>query len=669
MPALVNCGGDRDIRPGGPLYSNLMESSLFLSLTPNVDVYCPPRKRSRVTAPFILTSHPEPKPALKKPCSIDVLPDECLFEIFRRLPADRDRSASACVSKRWLFLLSSIRTCEISVEKCKKVSPSQQDVTPLGTLKKPLPDLNGEATMEEEQETETKAGHLSRCLEGKDATDVRLASVAVGLAGRGGLGKLSIRGSNTTRGVTNLGLSAIARGCPTLTALYMWDVPFVSDEGLSEIANGCPMLEKLDLSQCPLISDKGLIAVAQKCPNLRSLSIQSCSKVGNDGLQAIGRGCSQLQTVSIDNCPLVGDHGIAGLVSSASSTLTKIKLNNLKISDIALAVIGHYGKAVTDVVISSLLNVSERGFWVMGNTRGLQNLKNLSITSCRGVTDLGLEAIAKGSPNLKQLCLRKCFYLSDIGLKAFAEAAGSLENLQLEECSRITLFGILAALLTCTSKLKTLVLSKCLGIRDITSYLTQLPSCVTLRSLTIRDCPGFSSSSLAVVGQICPKLQHLDLSGLVGATDAGLLPLIESSESRLVKVNLSGCMNLTDAVISPLARIHGETLQLLHLDGCRKVTDASLVAIAENCSSLTDLDMSRCTVTDYGVAALASARQFNLQVLSLSGCSKVTRASFPFLGNLGRSLLGLNLQQCNNLISTQGIASLEEKLWWCDILS
>ncbi|XP_039124565.1 EIN3-binding F-box protein 1-like [Dioscorea cayenensis subsp. rotundata] len=667
MPALVNCGGDRDIRPGGPLYSNLMESSsLFLSLTPNVDVYCPPRKRSRITAPFILTAPSEPKLALKKPCSIDVLPDECLFEIFRRLPADKDRSASACVSKRWLFLLSSIRSSEIAGEACSKVSPAQQDVSLLNSVKKPLPDLNGEATLDEEQEI--KGGHLSRCLEGKEATDVRLASMAVGLVGRGGLGKLSIRGSNTARGVTDVGLAAIAHGCPTLTALSMWDVPFVTDEGLSEIADGCPMLEKLDLCQCPLISDKGLIAVAQKCHNLKSLSIQSCSKVGNEGLQAIGRRCSQLLSISINGCRLVGDQGIAGLVSSASTTLSKIKLHNLTISDVALAVIGHYGKAVTDLVISGLMNVSERGFWVMGNARGMQNLKHLTIISCRGVTDLGLEAIAKGSPSLKQLCLRKCFTLSDNGLNAFSGAAGSLESLQLEECSRVTLFGVLGVLLNCTSKLKTLTLSKCFGIRDINAFPTQLPCCMSLRSLTIRDCPGFSSSSLAVVGRICPKLQQVDLSGLVAATDAGLLPLIDSSESRLVKVNLSGCVNLTDAVVSPLVRAHGETLQLLHLDGCKKVTDASLLAIAENCSVLTDLDMSSCSITDYGVAALASARQFNLQVLSFSGCSKVTRGSLPFLGNMGRSLLGLNLQQCN-LIGSQGIASLEEKLWWCDILS
>ncbi|MCI90277.1 EIN3-binding F-box protein 1-like, partial [Trifolium medium] len=46
-------------------------------------------------------------------------------------------------------------------------------------------------------------GFLTRRLEGKKATDVRLAAIAVGTGCRGGLGNLSIRGSNSERGVTD----------------------------------------------------------------------------------------------------------------------------------------------------------------------------------------------------------------------------------------------------------------------------------------------------------------------------------------------------------------------------------------------------------------------------------------------------------------------------------
>ncbi|XP_065848678.1 EIN3-binding F-box protein 1-like [Euphorbia lathyris] len=647
MPALVNYSGDDEFYSMGSLCTNPMDLGRFYSIASQLDIYSPPCKRARITFPFVFGSSDF---AQKKKPSIDVLPDECLFEIFRRIPGGNERSACACVSKRWLTLLSSIRRSE----SCKTITSESvcNDVEMVSC------DDNGEIESD---------GYLTRSLEGKKATDTRLAAIAVGTSGRGGLGKLLIRGSNSVRGVTNLGLSAIARGCPSLRALTLWDVPLVGDESLFEVANECHLLEKLDLCNCPSISNKGLIAIAENCPNLTSLSIESCPKIGNEGLQGIGKHCTKLQSISVKDCALVGDHGVSSLLSSATDGLSKVKLQSLNITDFSLAVIGHYGKAVTNLVLSNLQQVSEKGFWVMGNSQGLQKLTCLTISSCRGITDVSLEAVAKGCTNLKQMCLRKCCFVSDNGLVSFARAAGSLESLQLEECNRVTQSGIVGAISNCRSKLKALSLVKCMGIRDVASELVSSP-CSSLRSLSIRNCPGFGSASLALVGKLCPQLQHVDLTGLCAITDSGLLPLLESCEAGLVKVNLSGCMSLTDEVVSALARLHGKSLELLNLDGCRKITDASLMAIAEHCLFLSDLDISKCAVTDPGLAVLSSADQLNLQVLSLSGCSSVSNKCFPFLKKLGRTLVGLNLKNCSS-ISSSTIELLVENLWRCDILS
>lgn len=644
MPTLVNYSGDDELYSGGSFYPNPVDLGRLFSIVSHVDLYCPPSKRARISAPFIFGGNEVEQD--KKP-SIDGLPDECLFEIFRRLDGGKERSSCACVSKHWLMLLSSIRKAEINHEVLVS-----NDVDMI--------------TGDEDQDIESD-GCLTRCLEGKKATDIRLAAIAVGTSSRGGLGKLSIRGSNSLRGVTNVGLSAIAHGCPSLKALSLWNVPYIGDAGLSEIAKGCHSLEKLDLCQCPSISNKALIAIAENCPNLTSLNIESCSKIGNEGLEAIGRFCPKLHCVSIKDCPLVRDHGVSSLLSTASM-LSKVKLQVLNITDFSLAVIGHYGKAITNLVLSGLQNVSEKGFWVMGNAQGLHKLTSLTVTSCRGITDVSLEAIGKGCINLKQMCLRKCCFVSNNGMVAFAKAAGSLESLQLEECNRVTLSGIIGALSNCGSKLKSLTLVKCMGIRDMALGFAMPSPCTSLRSLSIRYCPGFGTSSLAMVGKLCPQIQHVDLSGLCGITDAGLLPLLESCEAGLVKVNLSDCLNLTDEVISALARLHGGTLELLNLEGCRKITDASLVAIADNCLLLNDLDLSKCAITDSGVAVLSCAEQLNLQVLSLSGCSKVSNKSMPFLEKLGKTLVGLNLQHCNS-ISSSTVELLLDCLWRCDILS
>lgn len=629
--------GDDEFYSGSSLCS--ADFSLILSLG-YADVYCPPKKRPRAPNPFVVAEH------AKKP-SIEILPDECLFEIFKRLAGGRERSAAASVSKRWLMLLGSVRSSEI----CK--SKSHQDDAKLISL-------------DEDCEIECD-GYLTRTVEGKKATDVRLAAIAIGTSGRGGLGKLSVRGSNSIHGVTNTGLSAIARSSPSLKALSLWGVPSVGDEGLTEIAKECHSLEKLDLCQCPSISSKGLVAIAERCPSLTSLTIESCSNIGNEGLQAIGRYCTLLQSVSIKDCPLVGDQGVATLLSSTSSAPTKVKLHGLKITDFSLAIIGHYGKAITSLALSALQNVSQKGFWVMGNAQGLKTLASLTITSCRGTTDVSLEALGKGCPNLKLMCLRKCCFVSDHGLVAFSKAARTLESLQLEECNRITQIGVVNAISNC-GKLKSLSLVKCMSVMDLTPESQLLSPCETLRSLSIRNCPGFGSNSLAMVGKLCPQLYQLDLSGLCGITDAALLSLLESSKAGLAKVNLSDCLNLSDEVVFSLARLHSQTLEVLNLDGCRKITDASLVAVANSCTFLNDLDVSKCSITDSGVAALSRGLQINLQILSLSGCFMVSSKSVPSLRKLGKNLLGLNLQQCNGM-SSSAIELLVENLWSCDILS
>ncbi|CAA2986300.1 EIN3-binding F-box protein 1-like [Olea europaea var. sylvestris] len=669
MSKVINFRGDDDIFPWGFLYPNPKESSLFLSRGHHVDVYVPPRKRSRVSAPFFVSREQ------KQQSTIEVLPDECLFEVFRRLTGGQERSACAGVSKRWLMLLSCIRRDEIcNNETTQPVEPeSRSNIKKAYESAKPkekggFVDSNGIKAEVKEEDLETDVdGYLSKCLEGKKATDVRLAAIAVGTGHCGGLGKLSIRGSSSTHGLTNFGLKAIARGCPSLRELSIWNLSSIGDEGLLEIANGCHLLEKLDLCHCSAVTDKGLLAIAKNCPNLVSVTIESCSNIGNESLKTLGCSCPNLKSITVKNCPLVGDQGIAGLFSSAGNVLTKVKLQALNISDVSLAVIGHYGSAMTDLALIGLQNVNERGFWVMASGQGLQKLKSLAITTCRGVSDLAFEAIGKGCPNLHQICLRRCPLVSDSGLVSFAKSAGSLKSLQLEECRRITQCGVFGFFANCGGNLKALALSNCLEIRNINYVFPSTSLCHSLQSLTIRNCPGFDDASLAMVGRLCPNLTRVDLSGLQGITDAGLLPFVQSSDAGLVKVNLNGCVNLTNIVVATISKLHGSTLEVLNLEGCRFITDASLVAVARDCWLLNELDVSKCGITDSGIAALAGAKHLNLQILSLAGCSLVSDRSAPLLVDMGKTMVGLNLQHCNG-ISSDAVDLLVEQLGKCDIL-
>lgn len=644
-------------RPGTFL-PNPKDSSLFLPPAALVDFYLLPRKRSRVSSPYVVSRESKQRP------SIEVLPDECLFEVLRRLPGGNERSACACVSKRWLMLLSSIKRDEICTPQVSQ--PTQLDTQSESQKEEDSSELNEECEFIDEEECQ-ETGYLSRCLKGKKATDVRLASVAVGTATCGGLGKLSIRGDSSTRGLTNLGLKAISRGSSSLRILSLWNISSISDEGLCDIAKGCRSLEKIDLCNCPAITDKGLIAIAMNCPSLSSVAVESCSNIGNESLQALGRFCPNLKCVTVKNCPLVGDQGIASLFTSAGQNLTKAKLESLKITDASLAVIGIYGREMADLSLVDLQNVNDRGFWLMGKGQGLKKLRSLSITACPWTSDSGLEAMGQGCPDLKVFALRKCLRVSDNGIMSFAKSAGSLESLQIEECHVITQRGFFGILANCGHKLKALVLSNCLGIRDLNFEFPLTFRCDSLRSLTIRNCPRFGDSGLSMLSGVCPKLTRVDLSGLESITEAGIIPFVQISEPGLVKVNLSKCVNLSDNAVSAIAKLHGETLELLKLDGCRYVTDISMMEIARNCISLSELDVSLSGITDSGVAALAAAEKMNLQTLVISGCSLISDKSLACLITLGRTLVGLDIKSCCG-ISFGTVSLLLDQLWRCDIL-
>ncbi|CAH9146304.1 unnamed protein product [Cuscuta epithymum] len=683
MSKLFEFSGVDDFCLGGPVYPNQKDSLLFLSLGHQADVFFPSRKRSRISAPFVFRGQEFQQK--KSEASIDVLPDECLFEILRRLPGGQERSACAGVSKRWLMLLSTVSRDEITTadennskpsETNERANPSiaQPDLSVKSDNKKdevvlPSNVLEGEVEVEGGNED---CGFLSRCLDGKKATDLRLASIALGITSRGGLGKLSIRGSKSSS-VTDLGLKAIGRGCPSLKSLSLWNLSNISDEGLLEIASGCHLIEKLDLTQCPRITDKSLTAIAKNNPNLTSVTIESCLNIGNESLQSVGKYCLNLKSITVKRCPLIGDQGLASLFTSAGMHLTNVKLQSLSLSDISLAVIGHYGVALTDLNLASLQNINEKGFWVMGNGQGLQNLRSLVVASCLGVTDLGVEALGKGCPNLKQICFRKCPFLSDNGAVSLVKFASSLESLQLDECHRITQAGVFGILILSCGKLKALSLENCFGIKDLAFGMNpaaMLSSpCKSLRSLSISNCTGFNDDILVILGRICPNLVNVNISGLHGVTDNGLLPFVQGCDAGLVKVNLSGCVNVTDKTISTMVKIHGETLELLNLDGCGRVTDESLYAIAEHCSVLREFDVSKSRVSDSGIAALAVGPvQTTIQILSLSGCTSVSDKCLPYLCKVGSSLTGLNIQSCHG-ISQHGVDMLVERLCRCDILT
>lgn len=130
----------------------------------DLDAHSRPRKMPRISFSPVISERRERKANEEEHQSdtVNYLPDECLFEIFRRLPGSKERTKSACVCQKWLFLLCGIRPAD-------------------AVQRKILPNLNADGVGDEEEDDEGEVDQsYSRILEGKQATDIQLAAIAVG---------------------------------------------------------------------------------------------------------------------------------------------------------------------------------------------------------------------------------------------------------------------------------------------------------------------------------------------------------------------------------------------------------------------------------------------------------------------------------------------------------
>ncbi|XP_008064921.1 leucine-rich repeat-containing protein 29 isoform X2 [Carlito syrichta] len=90
---------------------------------------------------------------------------------------------------------------------------------------------------------------------------------------------------------------------PQLRQLSLSLLPALTDMGLVAVARGCPSLERLALSHCSHLSDEGWAQAASSWPRLQHLNLSSCSQLTEQTLDAIRQACRQLRVLDVAMCP------------------------------------------------------------------------------------------------------------------------------------------------------------------------------------------------------------------------------------------------------------------------------------------------------------------------------------------------------------------------------
>ncbi|XP_052585085.1 F-box/LRR-repeat protein 20-like isoform X3 [Peromyscus californicus insignis] len=90
---------------------------------------------------------------------------------------------------------------------------------------------------------------------------------------------------------------------PQLRQLSLSLLPALTDLGLVAVARGCPSLERLALSHCSHLSDEGWAQAARFWPRLQHLNLSCCSQLTEQTLDTIGQACKQLRVLDVAMCP------------------------------------------------------------------------------------------------------------------------------------------------------------------------------------------------------------------------------------------------------------------------------------------------------------------------------------------------------------------------------
>ncbi|XAR64017.1 hypothetical protein NMG60_11024209 [Bertholletia excelsa] len=356
----------------------------------------------------------------------EVLRDDELRAILRKLESDKDKESFGLVCKRWLILQSTERR-----KLCARAGPLM--LRKMAARFTRLHELN-------------LSQSVSRSFY-PGVTDSDLSVIANSFT------CLRVLNLQHCRSVTDTGMAAIGCGLSSLQALDVSYCRKLTDKGLSAVAEGCCELRSLHLAGCKFVTDTVLQALSKNCHNLEELCLQGCTNITDSGLTVLVDGCQKLNLLDINKCSNVGDAGVSSVSRACSLSLKTLKLLDChKVGDESILSLANFCKNLETLVIGGCREISDESIKSLAAAYG-QSLKNLRMDWCLNVSDSSLNCILSQCKNLEALDIGCCEEVTDsafVGLQN-KELELGLKVLKLSNCPKITVAGIGQLLKLCSS--------------------------------------------------------------------------------------------------------------------------------------------------------------------------------------------------------------------------
>lgn len=217
-----------------------------------------------------------------------------------------------------------------------------------------------------------------------------------------------------------------------------------------------------------------------------------------------------------------------------------------------------------------------------------------------------------------------------------------LTSIDFSSCESLDDSTLIAILKQTRRTLQLLNFTECQHITDKSiSWITKSTAAVSLETLVVDFCSKVSQNSILKVIATCTNLQNLSIA-----------------------CN-SGISNYTDDVVKEFAK-RGRIVNMLRLYRCDKITSTAVIALAESCTNITELDLGHCDgVSDEAIRRVAETGK-KLLDLDLFNTA-VTDATIMAFVTRHTGIRRLSLQRCTKLTAA-GVIAILPHLTSCEYL-
>nr|XP_014990041.2 dynein regulatory complex subunit 6 isoform X5 [Macaca mulatta] len=340
-----------------------------------------------------------------------------------------------------------------------------------------------------------------------------------------GCTQISVQGfryiANSCTGITHLTINdmptltdncvkALVEKCSRITSLVFTGAPHISDRTFKALST-CK-LRKIRFEGNKRVTDASFKYIDKNYPNLSHIYMADCKGITDSSLRSLSP-LRQLTVLNLANCVRIGDMGLRQFLDGpASIRIRELNLSNcVRLSDVSVMKLSERCPNLNYLSLRNCDHLTAQGIGYIVNIFSLVSI-DLSGTD---ISNEGLNVLSKHK-KLKELSVSECYGITDVGIQAFCKSSLILEHLDVSYCSQLS----------------------DMIIKALAIY------CINLTSLSVAGCPKITDSAMEMLSAKCHYLHILDISGCVLLTDQILEDLqIGCKQLRILKMQY--CTNIS----------------------------------------------------------------------------------------------------------------------------